>query len=114
MMPPPLRTGTRSFPIRTGRSDSFHPGVARMAQDPRQTQSRPKTAGVPQGEAPGLGPALEQYRTYLMVLARTQVTEQACRDRLDLSGIVQQTFLEAHQKIADFRSGPPGEERAVM
>jgi RNA polymerase sigma-70 factor, ECF subfamily len=59
-------------------------------------------------------PALEQYRPYLLVLARTQVADPARRDRLDLSGIVQQTLLEAHQKIADFRSGPPGGEQAAM
>ena len=29
------------------------------------------------------------------------------RDRLDLSGIVQQTFLEAHTQIADFRGPAP-------
>jgi RNA polymerase sigma-70 factor (ECF subfamily) len=57
---------------------------------------------------------LEHYRPYLMVLARTQVSDPARRDRLDLSGVVQQTFLEAHQKIGDFRAGEPGEESAVM
>jgi RNA polymerase sigma-70 factor (ECF subfamily) len=49
-----------------------------------------------------------------MVLARTQVSDPVRRDRLDLSGVVQQTFLEAHQKIGDFRAGAPGEESAVM
>jgi len=85
-----------------------------MAQDSCETQSRHDCAAVARGEAPGLGTALEHYRTYLMVLVRTQVTEQACRDRLDLSGIIQQTFLEAHQTMAEFRSGRPGEEQAAM
>ena len=31
-----------------------------------------------------------------------------------MSGVVQQTFLEAHQKIGDFRAGAPGDESAVM
>ena len=41
----------------------------------------------------------ERYRRYLMVLAASHVLDPASRDRLDLSGVVQQTFLEAHQKI---------------
>lgn len=57
---------------------------------------------------------LERYRSYLMVLAHTQVTDQGRRDRLDLSGVVQQTFLEAYQKIGDFRACSPDEEPAVM
>jgi len=47
---------------------------------------------------------LERYRPYLMLLARGQVAPRL-QDPLDVSGIVQQTFLEAHEKIGQFRGG---------
>ena len=84
-----------------------------MAQHSTDVQAQ--RAALASGSDPlGLGRDLEQYRPYLMILARTQVPDPARRDRLDLSGVVQQTFLEAHQKIGDFRAGAPGEESAVM
>jgi RNA polymerase sigma-70 factor, ECF subfamily len=56
--------------------------------------------------------ALERYRPYLTVLAHAHVPDPAARDRLDLSGVVQQTFLEAHQRWAEFRGGPDGNDGA--
>ncbi len=51
-----------------------------------------------------VGGELERFRNYLSLLARTQVSRQ-WHDRLDVSGVVQQTFLEAHQQRHQFRGG---------
>lgn len=52
---------------------------------------------------------LERYRAYLELLARAHVPDAAARDRLDLSGVVQQTFLEAHTKLDQFRGAGEAE-----
>jgi RNA polymerase sigma-70 factor (ECF subfamily) len=59
------------------------------------------------------GAALEKYRRYLAFLARMNV-EPRLNGKVDLSGIVQQTLLEAHQELARWKSLPSDEQMAFL
>jgi RNA polymerase sigma-70 factor (ECF subfamily) len=50
---------------------------------------------------------LERFRGYLALLARLEVSPRL-RDKVDLSGVVQQTLLEAHKGLTD----DPGRARS--
>ena len=54
------------------------------------------------------GAALERYRSYLHLLARTQL-DGRLRGKFDASDIVQQTLLKAHASLAQFRGQGPAE-----
>lgn len=59
--------------------------------------------------SPNIGPKeLEQYREYLMTIADLQI-EPVLRRKLDASDVVQQTMLEAHSRLNDFRGSTSAE-----
>ena len=55
----------------------------------------------------------ERYRRYLTVLAQTQL-DPCWRGKVDLSGVVQQTLLEAHQGMDGLRAKVDGQRLAWL
>jgi RNA polymerase sigma-70 factor (ECF subfamily) len=55
------------------------------------------------------GFTLERFRSYLLLLARARL-DPRLRGKLDASDIVQQTMLEAHQDLAQFRGHTVAEQ----
>jgi RNA polymerase sigma-70 factor, ECF subfamily len=54
------------------------------------------------GDKEALGPLLDHFRPYLIVIAHRQLDERL-RGRLDPMDVVQTTFLEAHRDFPSFR-----------
>jgi RNA polymerase sigma-70 factor (ECF subfamily) len=75
-----------------------------MSHEAARTNSAPEPTAVPD---------LERYRHYLMLMARSQVNPRK-RDAVDLSGVVQQTFLDAYQTLAQFRGTTPEQMTAWL
>jgi RNA polymerase sigma-70 factor (ECF subfamily) len=72
-----------------------------------------------QDQGPRTPDDLERFRDYLLLLGRLEVAP-ALRDKVDLSGVVQQTLLEAHQGLCEHpdrvraRSETAGWLRAIL
>src|ERR1700730_16596578 len=59
------------------------------------------------------GRTWERFRAYLMLLARMQV-DPALKSQIDLSGVVQQTLLEAHQAMDQLRQWSEAQQAAWL
>ncbi|MGA2583974.1 MAG: sigma-70 family RNA polymerase sigma factor [Tepidisphaeraceae bacterium] len=60
------------------------------------------------GDEAATGKLLESYAKYLNLLAGVQIGRRL-QGKMDASDIVQETFLEAHRQIANFRGHSEGE-----
>jgi RNA polymerase sigma-70 factor (ECF subfamily) len=60
------------------------------------------------GSIPALGQLLELYRGYLTLLVRLQIGRRL-QGKVDASDLIQEVFLEAHRKFAQFRGSEEGE-----
>jgi RNA polymerase sigma-70 factor (ECF subfamily) len=59
------------------------------------------------------GPELERFREYLALLARLQL-DPRLQGKVDLSGVVQQTLLEAHQAWGQLEKMDEGQRAAWL
>jgi RNA polymerase sigma-70 factor (ECF subfamily) len=60
------------------------------------------------GDGPALGQLLELYRGYLELLARLQIGRRL-QGKVDDADLVQETFLQAHERFAQFQGESEGE-----
>src|SRR4051794_28295029 len=65
------------------------------------------------GDDAALGRLLEMYRNYLRLVARSLIG-RALRLKLDLSDLVQETFLEAHRDFPGFAGASEAELTAWL
>jgi len=64
-------------------------------------------------EAAFTGPGLDHFRSYLLLLAQVRL-DRRLQGKLDASDVVQQTLLEAHQGLPQFRGRTVGEQAAWL
>jgi RNA polymerase sigma-70 factor (ECF subfamily) len=64
-------------------------------------------------EADASGGALDRFRPYLLLLARAGL-DRRFQSKVDASDVVQQTLLEAHQALANFRGENVGAQAAWL
>jgi len=64
-------------------------------------------------EAADHGPALQRFAAYLHMLARLQL-DPRWQGKVDLSGVVQQTLLEAHRAWDQLRTWDPARQAAWL
>ena len=57
--------------------------------------------------------SLDRFRSYLLLLARARL-DQRLQGKLDASDVVQQTLLEAHRDLPQFRGRTAGEQAAWL
>jgi RNA polymerase sigma-70 factor (ECF subfamily) len=60
------------------------------------------------GDAEALGLLLERYRNYLILLCRVQIGRRL-QGKFDAADVVQETFLRAHSKFAQFHGATEAE-----
>jgi RNA polymerase sigma-70 factor (ECF subfamily) len=77
--------------------------VSNVGQDPEQML---RLARAGDGEA--LGRLLELYRSYLTLLARSQI-DHRLQGKVDASDLIQETFLKAHGNFGQFRGRTEGQ-----
>jgi RNA polymerase sigma-70 factor (ECF subfamily) len=64
-------------------------------------------------DAQATGQVLEKFRDYLSLLARLH-TDSRLEGKIDLSGVVQQTLLDAYKAFGPFQQLPPDEQAAWL
>src|SRR5438105_4210000 len=79
----------------------------------RQPSVNRSRGAVMDHQAKGPGRDLESFREYLALLARLQL-DPRWQGKVDLSGVVQQTLLEAHQALDRFRQWDDAQKAAWL
>lgn len=82
-------------------------GDMTVPQD-KQVEMQELLSRVRDGDGPALGNLLQSYEKYLGLLAGVQIGRRL-QGKADASDIVQETFLEVHRQIANFRGNTEAE-----